>query len=375
MAVPAPPIWPLRPVAAAIPSSVAAGTTASPAADGERQRSPAAGADSLTGGTGNDTYAFADGTGRDTISDFDIGDDDANGTFNDQLDLSGITRPDGSPINAWDIVVTDDGSGNALLTFPRGDQLVLQGVTPAQMSNASQLHSAGVPCFTAGTMIDTPDGPQAVETLRPGDRIMTLDRGAQEVLWVAATTVPASALRQSDRLQPISIPEGAIGNANAILVSRQHCFLLGQEIGLPGEHLVRAVHLLRAGLAEQANESDAVTYVHILCRRHEIVFADGIATETFYPGPVGLKKLNHGSLEKLRDLFPNAGDGPPEEVFGPRARPLAEFRKLRWALKRSGLWPKDQAAAAAMQAARSATSNAGSLRSITSTTPYSGMRM
>jgi len=327
------------------------------------------GNDSLTGGDDDDVFVFTDGAGRDTISDFDMGDHDANGNFNDQLDLSGITRPDGTPINAWDIVVSDDGSGNALLTFPRGDQLVLQGVAPAQMSSASQLHAAGVPCFTAGTGIATPNGYRPVETLRPGDLIETRDHGPQEILWVAQTTVPRDALRANERLQPLCIPIGALGNPAPVLVSRQHCFVMGEVFGFASEHLVRAVHLLRSGLAEVAAETEAVTYIHILCQRHEVVFIDGdIATETFYPGPVGLKKLDPRALARLRELFPTAGDAPSDAVFGPRARPLANFRDLKQALRRASL-SDDYIAAAAMHAARSATSKAGSVRSITSTTP------
>jgi len=43
--------------------------------------------DFLTGGTGDDTFVMSDGGGMDTITDFDMGDADANGFTNDQLDL------------------------------------------------------------------------------------------------------------------------------------------------------------------------------------------------------------------------------------------------------------------------------------------------
>src|SRR5690606_32383544 len=39
-------------------------------------------------------------------------------------------------------------------------------------------------CFTSGTLIATPDGERAVETLRPGDLVMTRDHGPQELRWV-----------------------------------------------------------------------------------------------------------------------------------------------------------------------------------------------
>ncbi len=74
--------------------------------------------DFLTGGTGDDTFVMSDGGGMDTITDFDMGDADANGFTNDQLDLPGLTDAGGNPVHVNDIVVGDDGAGNAVLTFP-----------------------------------------------------------------------------------------------------------------------------------------------------------------------------------------------------------------------------------------------------------------
>ena len=103
-----------------------------------------AGADTITGGGGDDTlsgdggafvgsddvFVLSDGFGNDTITDFDIGDSNFDGIFNDQLDVTGLTDALGNPVNAWDVTVTDDGTGNALLTFPNGETLVLVGVAP-----------------------------------------------------------------------------------------------------------------------------------------------------------------------------------------------------------------------------------------------------
>ena len=90
---------------------------------------------------------------------------------------------------------------------------------------------------------------------------------------------------------------------------------------------------------------------------------------------MGLKMLDPNALARLQAVFPDAGEAPADQVFGPRARPLVELPKLRQALKKRGLWKRPQAALSTIQAARSATSKAGSLRSITSTTPSSGIRM
>src|SRR6056297_2625673 len=84
-------------------------------------------------------------------------------------------------------------------------------------------------CFTAGTMIDTPLGPRPVERLAAGDAVLTLDHGAQPLLWAGGSAFDAAALRARPRLTPIRIPAGALGPGNLsrdTLVSPQHRLLL-----------------------------------------------------------------------------------------------------------------------------------------------------
>ena len=46
-------------------------------------------------------------------------------------------------------------------------------------------------CFATGTTILTPDGERAIETLQPGDRVVTHDGRSTPVIWVARQTVTA----------------------------------------------------------------------------------------------------------------------------------------------------------------------------------------
>lgn len=95
-------------------------------------------------GGGRDTIVLADGSGADTVTGFDLT-DSGDGTTNDQLDVSGLTSDGTTPVHANDVTVTDDGSGNAVLTFPGGESLTLVGVAPAQLSTLDSLVAMGLP--------------------------------------------------------------------------------------------------------------------------------------------------------------------------------------------------------------------------------------
>ncbi len=251
-----------------------------------------AGNDTLTGGIGNDTFAVDDAGGVDTVTDFDLGDDNGDTFFNDQLDVSALRTAGGAPVTAWDVTVVDDGFGNAKLIFPEGETIVLQGVDPRSMSSVGQLFRAGIPCFTPSTQILSAFGERPVEALRPGDLVQTRDNGLQPIAWVGMRRLDRFELAAQLNLRPIRIAARAFGNALPLIVSPQHGVLLtagdGQET-----QLVRAKHLalMQGGQARVMQGVRCVTYVHLMFEAHQIIFSNGIPTESFYPGPQALAMM------------------------------------------------------------------------------------
>lgn len=167
------------------------------------------------------------------------------------------------------------------------------------------------PCFASGTRIATPDGERCVETLKAGDLVTTLDRGAQPLLWVGSASFSKDALIRDPALRPIEI-----GTGDAILwVSPQHRVLLADwraEMTCGGPVLVAAKHLAEAGAARAMAPGEiparGITYWHILFDRHEIVSSNGHLTESFRPGPEAMKALPDAAAE-FRRFFPDfAGD-------------------------------------------------------------------
>jgi Ca2+-binding RTX toxin-like protein len=124
------------------------------------------GADTINAGAGNDTIDLGDGTpdgeadvivledgfGNDTVTNFDAPIDNGSGnyTVTDTLDVSGlydlpIGDPDRTPVLTTDVVVTDDGAGNAVLTFPNGEVITLGGVSSTAAADPSYLNALGIP--------------------------------------------------------------------------------------------------------------------------------------------------------------------------------------------------------------------------------------
>ena len=287
------------------------------------------GNDLLTGGAGDDVFVISAGSGADTISDFDISDSDGDGRFNDQLDLSGLTDAQGNPIQLADVTVTDDGFGNALLSFPNGETILMQGVSPAQMSTSSQMTSAGIPCFTSGTLILTARGEVAIEHLTLGDRVQTMDNGLQPIRWIGRSRLEEADLKGAPGIKPICMPSGFNGLHSRTFVSPQHgMYLDGDQTGTVS-CLARAKHLAELpGPARTANGKKCVTYFHMLFDEHQIVFGNGAAFESFYPGPYALSIFSAEIIVELSSLIPGLGHLPVAQCYGAPARPYLKRREV-----------------------------------------------
>lgn len=180
-------------------------------------------------------------------------------------------------------------------------------VSSTFVQTSTEYQVAPAPCFTAGTLIETPQGPRRIETLQPGDLVITRDNGAQPLRWIGQRQVPGTGENA-----PIRFQAGAIGNTRALEVSPQHRMLIegwraelyfGQdEVLVAAKHLVNGDTICRAPTAE-------VHYIHLLFDRHEIIQAEGVASESFHPGD---HILNHnaGMRAEIVRIFPElAGAG------------------------------------------------------------------
>lgn len=180
-------------------------------------------------------------------------------------------------------------------------------------------------CFTIGTLIQTPKGAVLIETLKPGDLVQTLDHGPQVLRWIGQRTVPALG-----KFAPICFSKGALDNTRDLLVSPQHRMLItgwnAQLLFGTSEVLVPATALVNDTTIRRQT-GGLVTYVHILFDQHEIVLAEGIPSESFFPGEVALNNLDDHAREEILTLFPELT--AQRDTFAHTARLSPRIREAR----------------------------------------------
>ncbi len=254
-----------------------------------------AGADQAYGGDDRDTFVFQDGdfAQGDSVDGGNAGDD-----F-DTLDLSGY---------GWartDITYSSSDHESGTVTFYNANGSVLGTM---QFTEIEQV----IPCFTAGTRVETPDGPRAVESLRPGDLVLTLDDGPQPVRWVGQRRLGLADLVADPSLEPVEIGAHALGKGvpdRRVRVSPQHRVLFGGaacELHFGEEEvLVAAIQMVgQPGISQRLRP---VTYVHVMFDRHQIVQTHGLWSESFQPGERALDGLPDPQRDELLRLFPDLG--------------------------------------------------------------------
>ncbi len=168
---------------------------------------------------------------------------------------------------------------------------------------------ADIICFTPGTMILTSHGERPIETLTRGDKVVTRDQGLRPIRWIGARTVDATG-----DAAPVRVGAGQPGDARqGLLVSPRHRLLytgyraellFGEpEVLVPAAHLLDGRHVRREPRA-------TVTYIHLMLDHHEVIYADGIACESFHAGDMGLGALDDAAREELFALFPALRTAP-----------------------------------------------------------------
>ena len=185
--------------------------------------------------------------------------------------------------------------------------------------------AGGVICFTPGTVIRTVDGKRLIENLHPGDFIATKDNGPQQILWTGHRRMSGARLHAMPHLRPIRFRAGALGLGRPdaeLLVSPQHRMLVAGPAALAlfntSEVLVAAEDLINDSSIVVDQTLREVTYIHILLAQHQVIWANGLETESFHPSNTALDTVEPGQRQRLLDLLPGLAENP--HAYGDYAR-------------------------------------------------------
>jgi Ca2+-binding RTX toxin-like protein len=236
--------------------------------------------DSVLGGEGNDElYGAAgddilDGGAGDDFIDAQPGDDTMQGgEGSDTVFFNGAPQD-----YAW--VKVDGGwrvTDNELNFGDDGTDFVADDVEYAIYNNNADPVILPVPCFLPGTLIATPEGERAIETIAVGDLVLTADGRAVPVRFAGRTTVEARTARGAQGL-PILIRAGALaeGVPHRDLYTSPHHGVVVEGVLVFAQALVNGLSILRMGAP-----APVFVYHNLETEAHEVVLANGAPVETF----------------------------------------------------------------------------------------------
>lgn len=189
-----------------------------------------------------------------------------------------------------------------------------------QSAPALPLFDAAHSAFARGTLINTLQGPVAVEDLLPGDAVMTAAHGALPVLWIGSMTLspdpngPACA-----RLTRIMSDAFGMGRPMMDFMAGPGARILTRPRNLRGvsgsDQVLTPAHALADGQhAFTITPPCPVTLYHLCLRRHSVITANGLEVESFHPGANFERQLGQNMLIRFLSFFPHIRE--PHQ-FGP----------------------------------------------------------
>lgn len=190
--------------------------------------------------------------------------------------------------------------------------------------------------FTHGILIQTTEGPVAVEDLLPGMLLETADGKASQLTWKGAITLVPGAPTLSDEPSKLyRVMPDAFGLGRP---------LQDQTFGPAARRLDRDP-LVRAALGTdkalvplsamadgmgviEVNPVSPTKVYHLACENHETILAAGLEVESFHPGPEMPLSLPAEILHLFMSFFPHMdGIGDFGRLNAPRLSD-DEFREI-----------------------------------------------
>jgi hypothetical protein len=214
--------------------------------------------------------------------------------FGDEIDVAGVA---GAAHNFT----------AGVLTFTSGDTTVASIKVAGNLTAGDFTYKAdgsggvdvGVACYCPGTLIRTDRGDRPIEDLVIGDRVISVAGTAEPIRWLGRRSYAGRFLGEQAHLLPVRIRAGALADGipqRDLLVSPLHAMFLDGAL-IPASALLNGTSIVR----ETAIEN--VEYIHIELANHDLIWAEGAASETFVDDHS--RNMFHNVAE-YHALYPNA---------------------------------------------------------------------
>lgn len=167
-------------------------------------------------------------------------------------------------------------------------------------------------CFAEGTLLRTPDGEAAVETMKPGTLVMT-PQGAMPVKWLGYRSISVPSQPKPEDNWLVRIRKDALADgipSRDLLVTQEHCMVFDSKL-VPARMLVNGTSILID------RTISSYTYYHVELESHEAIWAENALTESY---------LDTGNRDQFENHIVTAIFGGSKKSRGSTVLPLDTSR-------------------------------------------------
>ena len=195
----------------------------------------------------------------------------------------------------------------------------------ADAGSSGSARSAGAHCFLRGTLIRTPSGEQEISTLQIGDLVVAHSGQEKPIKWIGRRRLqrdPGMSWRAD--VAPIKVARSALADGiphRDLHLSPGHALYFDGLLVTVGS-LVNGSTIVRCS----ADEMRSLEYFNIELAEHEVIFAEGAASETLVPSgeyPLFDNWFERASCERDESALPIA---PEINITGGRLQLRSRLR-------------------------------------------------
>lgn len=239
-----------------------------------------------------------------------------------------LMASDGGTYEALVLVEVEEDAVAQIFVLPLGElrpHVTYRLVGIARHTATRRFAEAASGSFARGTHITMANGEmRPIETLTPGDMILTRDAGSQPVRHIGQAT-----LRATGSFAPVVITKGTLRNENDLVVRPDHRLFIYQREDHLGagraEVLIKARHLIDNTTVIR-RRGGFIDYFQLILDEHYIIYAEGIAAESHLVDPRTRHALPEGIGQAIHTR-PAHLDYEVKDKLIPAAQAAALLRK------------------------------------------------